>query len=309
MNDDDLPELIMRASAYLDGELDAAEMARAEADPAVMAEVAALRELQAEVRDVEPASDAVREATIAAALAEFDALNAAHVPVPPADDRTHVHRAPGGVVPFRPRPVYARWLTAAAAVLAVGVLGVVAVNGVGGGDDEDGGDLAQVADSAESIETGRTALAEGGSAEESAPALEAAPEAADVMAAAPATTAAAEAFAEETGAPAEDATALATEAPAANLPLFDPDRPIVGIDELAAVGAELVAGEEAGTVARDVETRCDLAPYEPYKRGLYDGGAGAREVVIAIDRGAGRVGAFDEGTCTPLAETPLPDGP
>ena len=61
VNDDDLSELILRASAYLDGELDAAETDRAEADPAVMAEVEQLRALQADVRRRSPTTVATRD--------------------------------------------------------------------------------------------------------------------------------------------------------------------------------------------------------------------------------------------------------
>lgn len=311
MNDDDLSELILRASAYLDGELDAAEMARAEADPAVMAEVAALRELQDSVREVEPAADTVRESAIAAALAEFDALNAAHVPVPPADDEPlHIHLPHAPVVPFRPRPAYARWLTAAAAVVAVGLLGVVVANGVGGGDDEEAAVSPQIDSAATIASSSRTAEAEGGVAQESATAEESAEAADSAVAeiaaapeAAPATTAAAADAAEESG---DVFTATATAAPA--FPSFDPERPITSVGELAAVGAELLAGELAGTVVRDVETLCDPSPFAPYKRGLYDDltGSGPREVIIAIDVAAGQTGAFDADSCTLVAVTPLP---
>jgi hypothetical protein len=311
VNDDDLSELILRASAYLDGQLDAAETARAEADPAVMAEVGALRELQDSVRDVGPAPDAVREAAIAAALTEFDVLNEAHVPVPPADDEPlHLHRPHAPAVPFRPRPAYTRWLTAAAAVLVIGMLGVVVVNGVGGSDDEEDGGVAspQLDPAATELDNARIAEAEGGVAEESATAeaTEISTEesgateiaAADAAAeAAPATTTAAEA-AEESG----DVVVAA----APQFPPFDPERPITSVEELGAVGAELLAGEAEGRVVRNVETRCDLTPFEPYQRGLYDDGGGVREVIVAIDPDARQTGAFDADSCTIVAVSPQP---
>lgn len=305
MNDDDLSELILRANAYLDGELDATEMARAEADPAVMAEVAALRGLQDAVREVEAATHTVRESAIAAALAEFDALNAAHVPVPPADDEPlHLHLPHAPVVPFRPRPAYARWLTAAAAVVAVGLLGVVVVNGVGGGDDEEAGVASRLETAATDAGGSLAVTAEGGVGEESATAEESAEAAAAELApAAPAE--AADAAEEATAMAAEESGDVIIATAPAFLP-FDPERPITSVDELAAVGAELLAGEEAGTVARNVETRCELTPFEPYQPGRYDDGGGVREVVIAIDPVARQTGAFDADSCTLVAVTPLP---
>ena len=62
MNDDDTTDALLRASAYLDGELDPAETALAEADPAVMAEVEQLRGLQDELRQVDAPSATARDA-------------------------------------------------------------------------------------------------------------------------------------------------------------------------------------------------------------------------------------------------------
>jgi hypothetical protein len=305
VNDDDISELILLANAYLDGELDAAAVARAEADPAVMAEVAALRELQDGIRDVEPAGDDVRGSAIAAALDEFDALQAAHVPVPPADP------APARVAPFRPRPSYARWLAVAAGVVGVGLLGAVVVNGTRGGDDEQSAQVAESDAAASGEETARTAAAEAFEAEETATA-ESAESAPTALAAteAPATvvTATGDATAaEESAADVADTTAPAVVAQVAP---FDPERPITSPDELAVIGSQLLAAEAAGTGPRTVETRCDLSPFAPYERGLYDadgdGAAAPIDVVVAIDLATLQTGAFDADTCVLVAVSPLP---
>ena len=97
MND----EQIFLANAYVDGELTADERRIAEADPQVMTEVEQLRLLQGELRDVSPPTDAARESAIGAAMAAFDSDAA------PASVDTNI-------IPFRPRPAYAKLLGIAA---------------------------------------------------------------------------------------------------------------------------------------------------------------------------------------------------
>lgn len=304
MNDDDLSELILRASAYLDGDLDAGAAALAEADAAVMAEVEALRALQAELADVDPAPSATRESAIAAALAEFDQRRIAPVPTV----------SPARVVPFRPRPAYARWLTAAAAVVAVGVLGAVVLNG-GGGDDDEAGNAALDASPATLMasDSGRTAQADGAFESATAEAADSAAEFAESAESAPAgggdlqasaTTAATAATEMITAAGPPDDTE-STQAPVSYLP-FDPERAITSTGELAAVGAELQAQVDAGTIGVTVETSCDPFPFVPLKAGRYDDGTGPRDVVIAVDAAIRQVQAIDAVSCAVLAETPLP---
>ena len=73
MNDDDLPIRAELASAYLDGELDAAERARAAADPDTMALADSFGRVRETLGEVEPVPDSIRTAAISAALAEFEA--------------------------------------------------------------------------------------------------------------------------------------------------------------------------------------------------------------------------------------------
>ena len=130
MNDDQY----LLASAYLDGELTAADRGLAEADPAVMTEVDRLGALQAQLRSAEPPSEPARERAIEAAMATF--AQAAR-PAPPINAVTRT-------VEFRRRPSYARYLGFAAAVVAVGVLGLVVASGLptGGNDDSASFDVA-----------------------------------------------------------------------------------------------------------------------------------------------------------------------
>ena len=300
MNDDDLSELILRASAYLDGELDADEVARAEADPAVMTEVGRLSALQAQIRNVTPAAADARESAVAAALAEFDAVHApAARPAPAAQ--------PARVVPFRPRPSYTRWLTAAAAVVAVGVLGVVIVNGAGGDDDEAG--TAALDQTASSIDaefartaeaTAESAFAEGSAnAEAAAPSFAAtAAPAADVFAENAEDSAAEDLAAEDLAADEAPATTVAA---ASSTQPFDPGRPILDELELAAVGAELVRQREQGVLPPTPNTECVLAPFEELSLGTYQAADGAREVLIAVDPETQQTAAFDIDTCERVA--------
>jgi hypothetical protein len=290
VNDDDISELILRASAYLDGELDADEMARAEADPAVMAEVEQLRALQDEVRHVEPPSHAAREAAITAALAEFDAR----------------HVASPGVLTYKPRPAYARWLGAAAAVVAVGAVGVVIAQG--GGDDESTDSAAiealPTADAADDATAGddemrMEAAAEDGDAELGAADAEMAPEVFDTatqeMMDAPmvADTAAAEGGAAESG-DASEAPA-ATEAPAAMTTTLPVDGPVTE-DILWSVGVDLLDRFAAGELTTP-NTDCTLGGYEILARVDYVIGDTVRDALIAADPELLEVGAFDADTC------------
>ena len=300
MNDDDLTELILRASAYLDGELDAAEIVRAEADPAVMAEVEQLRALQADVRFVDPPSDAARESAIAAALAEFDALHATAV--------RPIGRPSPSAVPFRPRPAYTRWLTAAAAVVVVGLLGMVVANGLGGGDDES--ESAALDASATTFDSSSRvvaeATAESAFVEESA-AADAATAGSDVaIEAATAGTEAAEVFAsaEESASAAEFTPA--TTSTASPFPPFDAERPIGSELELGAAGTELLAREAAGTLGATPETRCELDPYDELSFGRYQVGDDVRDVLVAVDRTTLQTAAYDADTCEIVALSPAP---
>lgn len=115
------------AAAYLDGHATPEERARVEASPQLMALVATFARLRDGLTDVPPAPVGPRERGVAAALAEFDRLQAAPTaPVAPT--------APN-VVPMRSR----RWgkvLTVAAGLALVGVVGVAALGSLGSSDQD-----------------------------------------------------------------------------------------------------------------------------------------------------------------------------
>jgi negative regulator of sigma E activity len=307
-DDDDLTELILRASAYLDGELDAGERALAEADPAVMAEVEALRSLQDEIRDVEPPRADTREAAITAALAEFDALQPATAPAAAAGPGA------GRVVPFRPRPSYTRWLTAAAAVVAVGLVGVVVAQSNRGGDDKDSaaieGDLAEAPSAARSDTAAADAeiqssvtesdlmAAEMATAEAGGDVAEATTEAPAVMESAPA------AGPDEEGdvPPSSEVTTFSTVEPIDTPQTTAPrtlDDPVTE-ETLFAIGRDLLAQFEAGTLTTP-ETACEFGNYVILARVGFVVGTEEREAIIAADPDFPEVGAFDAATCLDFA--------
>lgn len=131
MNDD----RILLASAYLDGDVDAAERAQVESDPALLAEVDRLRSVRALLHDVEPPAISIREEHLASALAAWDRI--------PDAERTGVTRdlTPRGIsgaaaagaasvtaptrLADRRRTTSTRWLTAAAAALVLVLAGGV----------------------------------------------------------------------------------------------------------------------------------------------------------------------------------------
>jgi hypothetical protein len=153
MNDDDL---LLLASAYLDGDVTDDERARVEADARLLAEVRHLREVRALVGDLEPSSISRREEHLAAALAAWDRL--------PESERTGAMRdatplalqrgagaaavagaasvtAPTPLAGRRRTNLNRRVLAAAAAVVVVLGGGLVVQNASRGGDDR-GDDLA-----------------------------------------------------------------------------------------------------------------------------------------------------------------------
>jgi hypothetical protein len=118
------------AAAYLDGHATPEERARVEASPQLMAIVASFARVRDSLADVPSAPVGPRERGIAAALAEFDRLQAA-----PAAAAAPVAPAAPNVVPMRSR----RWgkvLTVAAGLALVGVVGVAALGSMGGSDQD-----------------------------------------------------------------------------------------------------------------------------------------------------------------------------
>jgi hypothetical protein len=294
MNDDQSTDSLLRASAYLDGELAADEAAAVESDPDLMAEVDRLRDMREAIRDVEPSAAYARDRAIAAALAEFDTVHQATQRSTP-------------VVAFRPRPAYAKWLGVAAAVVGVGLLGVLLANVDVGGDDSDEAavDVAEAtAEEAVQLEA-PPAAAEGGADSEAARTA-----ADDADAGAIAADAAGDAAAEEMAPMLAEATEApaATDAPSAapeatafdqagsggapattalSARSFDPSRPIADAAELAAVGQLLRELEAAGQLPPAPDSTCFTSassPVEVVSNGVYMQDRTPTPVLIAIDR-------------------------
>ena len=118
MSNEDLPQSAESASAYLDGELDAA------ADSEVMATVESFTRVRAVLSDVSPAADDTKAAALAAALAEFDALRA------PAT-RTATPVAAATVISLHSRRlrVYRAAMGVAAAAVVVVAIAALGSNG------------------------------------------------------------------------------------------------------------------------------------------------------------------------------------
>ncbi len=298
-------EQILLANAYLDGELTDAERRIAEADPAVMAEVGEIRALRAEIRSVAPPSDSVRESAITAAMAEFDGSTAT------AATTIGEAPAPAPVVPFRPRPTYARYLAIAAAVVGIGAIGVVVANLPTGGEDD------AASDSAEEPAAADRSFVEG-----EQPAMEAAPTddemvAGDLaegdVAASDMADAVVDSGATEEPAAEEPAAAPAAEQPVAEEPASDGeasggsvgrDVPITTPEELAAFGAELLGQLDAGRLGATPNTACDTP--NVLSRGLVVFDGIATDVLVAVDRDRGVVTAIAPDTCDVLLAASLP---
>ncbi|MEI8240151.1 MAG: hypothetical protein WCI22_12095 [Actinomycetota bacterium] len=134
------------ASAYLDHQVDTAQRAQVEASPQLMGLVQSLRHVSILLGDPAPVADHTRQQTLAAALAEFDALPA----------------QPSNVVPIASRARWSRVLTAAAAVLVVGVISVAAVNGLRGNNTKSSMAVPKAGNTTQSAATpGGTAAAGG----------------------------------------------------------------------------------------------------------------------------------------------------
>lgn len=129
MSNEDLPLSAERASAYLDGELDAPERAAAGADPEVMAAVNSFTRVRAALSDTDPVVVSTRNAAISAALAEFDALRATSVATQPASGATVT------LLQSRRMRTY-RVVAGVAAALVIGVVAVSAISSSGGSNND-----------------------------------------------------------------------------------------------------------------------------------------------------------------------------
>ena len=129
MNDDDLPTRAEVASAYLDGELDAAERASVSADVETVAVVEAFAQVRNLLGDVEPVDDAVKASAIAAALAQYDSAQLAATQLP-----AHVAATVRSLHARRTR-VY-RVFTGLAAAAVILVVAIAALNASRGSDSK-----------------------------------------------------------------------------------------------------------------------------------------------------------------------------
>lgn len=119
MNDEELPIDHELASTYLDDGLESSERATASADPNVMATVESFARVRLALGEVSPVAEAVKNAALAAALAEFDSLHGAATAAAPVAPVTSLQSR---------RRTY-RALTSVAAAVAILAIGVAAING------------------------------------------------------------------------------------------------------------------------------------------------------------------------------------
>ena len=308
MNDDQY----LLANAYLDGELTDDERRIAEADPDVMTEVELLRALQAELRDVPPPTAAAREAAVGAAMAAFrsttgDTTRDTSRMATGGAAAGSAHRHTGArVVPFRPRPAYAKLLGVAAAFVAVAGLGIVVAQRGGDDDvpdsaavlvDEDATERTEAqpgsvatADAAESEIMAADEAAEGGMADDEAPAEEeAVTEPADGEAADLASD-----TAEITGDPSVEA-GVYREVP----PDFDPRAPITDDVELGVLGAHLIAERDAGRLPPTPNHPCTDAQQILDETTVLLGDESV-PVYVDVDETDGRVTALRTDSCAEL---------
>jgi hypothetical protein len=144
MNDD----LILLASAYLDGDVSADERAQVDTDPELLAEVERLRAVRVLIGETDEPKISVREAHLAAAFGVWDRLPEAErtgrsrdaTPTDGAGAAAAASvRAPTSLRDRR-RATSTRWLSGAAAALVLVVAGAVVVRFAGSTDSDDSAD-------------------------------------------------------------------------------------------------------------------------------------------------------------------------
>lgn len=300
--DDEPDELDLLASRVLDGDTDPVERARAEADPAVAARLAAMAHTRAELRDLPALDPTVTAHAVAAALAVFDEQHSSLTAAAGLDTPTHVGTdtpiAP--VVPLRRRTGWSSavpWLGAAAAAAAL-VVGVASMAGRGGDD------LA-VSPAADTQVEAR---------DQAAPEVASAPESGDVtvMTADDGTGGApaeGDAPIDSTGrvgddAPAETAVPMSgNEAPAATQAPVDPELSVAGDTTVLEDTTALEAWADTST---PVEGASICAPdAELLTTDALFGDDPATAVVVEVVRdGAGDIVAYDIATCSETARVP-----
>lgn len=328
-------DLIILASAYLDGEATAAERAQVEGDAELLAEVERLRR----VRSVLGSSDAsitaplsTRERHLAAALDAWDRLPASEL----GSDATPVGAdqagAAGGAsitapIPMREqrakrRPVSTRLLTAAAAVVVLAGAGLVVRGALETSDTEESADTASLdLDSAGDEGQSLDVLA----AEEFA--TEGEGEAADEIAEAAAPPPAVEAAASESGGPeqAPGEGELEVLSDNAELAQFANDLVLSQRNQAAPTAATATEEADGAEEALSADSDADqaTAPTTPPTLpapvdlcGLIDDFVGFAfwdapglfddPIAVGIDNSTNEAVAYQADTCTAVARTPLP---
>jgi negative regulator of sigma E activity len=161
---EDLDDVV---SAYVDGEASAAEIARVEGDPTLVARAAEFAALAGRVGVVPDAPASASDAALTAALAAFDDLRhpaAAAVVDTPVADQPAVQQPAAPLQQLDSAARRASWasrfgpiLAAAAAIaVVVGLVGVAGRAGLGGGDDAAESATAGTVDSAAKVEAERS---------------------------------------------------------------------------------------------------------------------------------------------------------
>ena len=290
-HDDELAERRLLASAYLDGEVTADERTRAEGDPAVLAEIEALRSVRQRLgADLPPADAERRNAVVAAALAAATPT----VRRPPAPSALAHRRA--------------RWFApavaaAAAAVIVVG--GVVALRN--GGEDDDSALTSATTErsepaSAADASTAETAGAGGGAEAEETTRASAGGQAVTTAAAAAETSAA-----EETTADATEGTAAGGRPGEAATDTFAQREDLVVRDgpELIALVELLTAEDSASgtdTPPNPEAPPCELGTFVSLARYQPSATLAPRDIAVFVDA-TGAVVAADAVTCEVVLRT------
>jgi hypothetical protein len=312
-------EILELASRYVDGDLTADERARAEADPEVMEWVARFGPVRAALHEPVAVDDAGREAALAAALTAFDALGPSEarrpVSITTAAGTVSAPRV-GDLAAARARRNgrLAKWLGAAAAVVAIGIAGIT----IAGNRDNGDSNLANFATPTTAAAAADTRAATGSSEKSSADqqldtATAAAPAAAEVAPDAPATSAAAAdttvASAATTEAAGDAGGSETTAAPAATVPVTTPAPattttvplppttapPVFETpDDLRAYAAATPPPAEPITTSPCVEVGVVMSVDATYQ---------GTPAVIYVDEQNNTIVAYDASTCDVLVST------
>lgn len=333
-------DLIQLASTYLDGQATAAERARVESDPELLAEVDRLREVRAVLADTDTdtAPISVRERHLAAALDTWDRLS-----LGTAGDGLHTADGAGrsgdaagaaGTAAIsspsslseqrrKRRAIRPRILTAAAAIIVVGGAGFVIQDGLGSNDE-----TVDVASDAEELPLDELGAGPAAAAEEfrdDAAADDAGVEADLEALPSPAPEIAAEAVAGGPAAapPSDDLPVLTNEQ---ELARFANDKVIADRRAEQATTAAADVAEESPDSAESVgegdDTALTLSPTLPPTLpppvdlcGLVDelvgfafweGGLFDEPVAVGIDSNSNDAVAYRFDDCAEIARTPLP---